>query len=200
MKRGLFAVIEGIDGAGKTSVAKAVVARLNNLGIPALYTYEPNSPELVEFLNKVGPKMGPIFETLLIAADRYYHVESVVKPAIELGKCVISDRYIYSSIAYQGAQGVPREWIMSVNKFVLRPDVTLYLDVPAEIGYLRKIHSDTKVPYLESSKEFLERVRLEYLKLVRDGDMILVDATRPFETVVNDCLNILLDVVRAKTR
>ena len=192
MKRGRFIVIEGIDGAGKTSVAKALASRLNELGIPCIYTYEPNSPELIEFLNKAGPKAGPIFETLLIAADRYYHLESVVKPAMRQGKYVVSDRYVYSSIAYQGAQGVPRDWIVSVNRFALEPDIALYLDVPAEVGYARKRHSDTRIPYLESSKEFLERVRLEYLRLVNRGELMLIDATKPFEDVVRECLDKVL--------
>jgi len=189
--KGKLIVLEGIDGAGKTTVAKALVDELKRKGFNALYTYEPFDKELISILNKKGSALGGIFEALIMAADRYSHIECLVKPALRDGMIVIMDRYYYSSLAYQGAHGVPLEWIRTLNSFALQPDLAIYLDVPEEVGLQRKRSSTTRIPYLESSKDFTKKVREIYLDLVRNGELILVDGTQNLNRVLLECKRLL---------
>lgn len=188
---GKLIVLEGIDGAGKTTVAKTLVDELKRKGFNALYTYEPFDKELISILNKKGSVLGGIFEALIMAADRYNHIECLVKPALRAGMVVVMDRYYYSSLAYQGAHGVPLEWIRTLNNFALRPDLAIYLDVPEEVGLLRKKRSTTRIPYLESSKEFTRKVRQIYLDLVKNGELILVDGTQELDRVILECKKLI---------
>ncbi len=188
---GKLIVLEGIDGAGKTTIAKTLVNELKRKGFNALYTYEPFDKELISILNKKGSVLGGIFEALIMAADRYNHIECLVKPALQAGTIVVMDRYYYSSLAYQGAHGVSLEWIRTLNNFALRPDLAIYLDVPEEVGLQRKKRSTTRIPYLESSKDFVRRVREIYLDLVRSGELILVDGTQDLSKVVLECKKLL---------
>ncbi len=197
--KSLLIVIEGIDGAGKTTIAKSLAEKLNSHGIRSVYTYEPFNDLIVNILNRLGRRLGPVFEALMMAADRYYHVEEIIKPALRDGLTVISDRYVYSSIAYQGAQGVPISWIKTINEFAPRPDLAIYLDVPVELGIKRKKTSTTRIPYLESSAEMLERARKIYMDLVKDGELILVDASLPINEVLNRVVELAEEVINKKT-
>jgi len=189
--KGKLIVLEGIDGAGKTTVAKILVNELKNRGLNALYTYEPFDEELIAVLNKKGSVLGGIFEALIMAADRYSHIERLVKPALQVGTVVVMDRYYYSSLAYQGAHGVPLSWIRTLNNFVLHPDLAIYIDVPEEVGLQRKRSSTTRIPYLESNKKFTRKARQIYLRLVQSGELILVDGTQGLEQVILKCKELI---------
>ena len=189
--KGKLIVLEGIDGAGKTTVAKALVNELTKEGFNALYTYEPFDSELISILNRKGSKLGGVFEALIMAADRYSHIKRIVKPALQNGVIVVMDRYYYSSLAYQGAHGISLEWIRTLNNFALYPNLAIYLDVPEEVGLQRKKRSTTRIPYLESSKDFTRRVRAIYLDLVRRGELILVDGTQELSKVILECKKLL---------
>lgn len=188
-----FIVLEGIDGAGKTVVAKKLVEMLRSEGHDALYTYEPFTEDITALLNKVGKEFGAIFETLLMAADRYYHLEKVIKPALRKGMVVVSDRYYYSSIAYQGARGANIEWVRLVNDFVIEPDVAIYLDVDPSIGLARKRNSTTRVLYLEEDIRVSEAVRRIYMDLVNEGLLVRINAEEKFETVVKESARIVCE-------
>ena len=179
-----FIVLEGIDGAGKTTIAKEIVNLLTAEGLKALYTYEPYTKDLTRALKKYGKALGGEMETLLMAADRYYHIKEVVRPALNSGKVVVSDRYYYSSMAYQGARGVDISWIKEVNKFVLEPDVAIYIDVPPDLGFKRKTNSSTRLEYLESDLEVIKAVRNIYKELVSSGDLIEIDGTQDLSKVI----------------
>ncbi|OYT50827.1 MAG: dTMP kinase [Desulfurococcales archaeon ex4484_204] len=193
--RNYLIAIEGIDGSGKTTVAKIVVEKLREWGYPATYTYEPFDKRFVEILEREGPLLGPIFEALVMAADRYYHIERVIKPALEGGDTVVLDRYHYSSIAYQGARGADVEWIKKLNAFVIKPDLAIYLDIPPRVGVLRKrkaweVMEKRKLGYLERI-DLLSNVRELYLRLVGEGELVYVDANRGLEDVIREVLSLI---------
>ncbi len=113
-KKGAFICIEGLDGCGKTTQAKLLVEKLQK-SHNAVYTAEPSRGKIGTFIrNRIlyGEKRPPTdVEALLFAADRIEHVENEIKPALAQGQLVISDRYVYSSLAYQGSAGLSLEWI-----------------------------------------------------------------------------------------
>ena len=188
-----FIVLEGIDGAGKTTVAKKIVGLFISNGISALYTYEPYTKDLTELLKKYGRLLGGVMETLLMAADRFYHINEVIKPALSLGKVVVSDRYYYSSVAYQGAKGVETSWIKTVNKFALKPDVAIYIDVPPDLGLKRKANSSTRLEYMESDLDMIKNVRAIYKDLVGKGELLEIDGTLNLKEVINSIRKILCE-------
>jgi len=197
LSEGSFIVIEGIDGAGKTTVAKELTRRLNGLGIKSIYTYEPFYKFSADFITAYWGDLDPILQTLIMALDRYYHIKKEVIPYLNSGYVVISDRYYYSSIAYQGAQGADINWILSVNRYVLRPKLAIYLDVEPDVGLMRKKHSATRVKELESNLELIKRAREIYLELVRRGELILVDAMRDLNSVLDEVFNLIIKYVKA---
>jgi len=190
--RAAFIVFEGIDGAGKTTIAKEIVNSLLKSKVDALYTYEPYTADLTKLLRKYGKAFGSVMETLLMAADRYYHIIEVITPALKSGKVVVSDRYYYSSLAYQGAKGVDPLWIEMVNKkFLLKPDVAIYIDVPPDLGLRRKANSPTRLKYLERDLDIIKSVRSIYKELVRRGELIEVDGTLSLDEVIRSVKEIL---------
>lgn len=200
MSEGILIVIEGIDGAGKTSVSEEVVLRLKSLGFKAIYTYEPYTHFIVDMMNRYWVEIDPAMQTLLMAADRYYHVNKVIIPYMRLGYIVVSDRYYYSSIAYQGAQGIDLQWILDINKFVIRPKLAIYLDIDPEVGLKRKKSSSTRVRSIEADFELVRKARDIYLDLVSRGELILVNGRLNLEDVVNEVMGYILKLVSSLSR
>ncbi|MEM1982606.1 MAG: dTMP kinase [Sulfolobales archaeon] len=199
MSEGVLIVVEGIDGAGKTSVSGEVVSRLSNLGFKTVYTYEPYTPFITEVINEYWDEIDPIVLTLLMAADRYYHINRVILPHLRSGHIVISDRYYYSSIAYQGAQGVDTQWIAEVNKFVIKPKLAIYLDVDPEVGLTRKKVSNTRVKSIEANIEMIRKARSIYLDLISRGELVLVNARDELSRVVDEVMKHVLEVIKASS-
>lgn len=192
--KGFFIVIEGIDGCGKTVHSKVLCQELQNLGYNMAYTTEPSRFQIGQFIEQKflrEAKVSPQVEALLFAADRFDHLTFELLPMLKAGKIVVSDRYVYSSLAYQGAQGLELDWIRKVNYFAIKPNLALYLDVPAEIGLARK-----------RWRSVLERVELEkkvrqaYLNLVESGELIKVDSNRKFDIVREEILALTLQALR----
>ena len=133
-KRGVFICIEGIDASGKSTQARWLVRNLHRRGFDAIYTTEPSKGEVGSFIRRYvlqrKRRVPAVVEALLFAVDRVDHVESKIEQALESGKIVISDRYVYSSLAYQGAAGLDIGWIKQINRMALPPDLVIYLDVP----------------------------------------------------------------------
>ena len=189
--RGKLIVIEGIDGAGKTTIAKYVVDLMISKGIKAIYTCEPYDSQITKLLESKGKELGAVMEALLLAADRYLHIHEVIRPHLEAGYYVICDRYHYSSLAYQGARGADVNWIKTINFFVIKPDISIYLDVSPEVG-LSRLSKDLKrrLRYLEDI-ELLQKVRSNYLKLVKSKELLYVNAERPLNEVKINVVNII---------
>lgn len=197
-KKGLLVAIEGIDGSGKTTVARRLTQRLNDLGYCAEYTYEPYASYFSEALRRYIDTYGeaePEIEVLAMALDRLFHVHKVVKPLLARGCIVVSDRYVYSSYVYQGARGIDVEWIELVNRYAIEPDVAIYLRVPLEIALERIRGRESRWRYFENLDR-LKKVQELYETLVAKGKLIAVDATQDIEKVVGECLSIVLKYVR----
>ena len=193
--RGAFIVLEGGDGSGKTTQARALYSALRHQGYKVHLTAEPSRSTVGTLIRRRilhGRKTSPEVEALLFAADRFLHLESEILPALADGKTVVCDRYMYASFAYQGAQGVDPRWLREINRFAARPNLALYLDVPAEIGMSRIKRRKSILERLELQR----RVRHEYLRLVRADELTLVDATQPTAKVGEN----ILDLVTSRLR
>lgn len=198
---GKFISFEGPDGAGKTSVISAVQADLERqLGkLRVMYTREPGGNHISEQIRRVlfddqNTDMDGRTEALLFAAARRQHIVSEIIPGLKDGKVILCDRYVDSSIAYQGAgRHLGEKKIWDVNQFAidgLLPDLTIYLDVESEIG-LRRIaeHRADQVNRLDEEQlSFHKTVRESFLRLQRENsDRIkLIDASQPLAKVITD--------------
>ena len=140
---GMFIVLEGIDGAGKSTQAKMLAKWFENKGYEVVLTKEPTDTafgKLIRRLVLTGGKEGIIdgariskeAEALLFAADRAEHVKKLIEPSLKAGKVVISDRYFYSSLAYQWARGLDLEWLINLNDFDPRADLVILLHLPVK--------------------------------------------------------------------
>ncbi|ULR41146.1 dTMP kinase [Thermus sp. NEB1569] len=185
--KGFFLTLEGLDGSGKTTQARLLAQFLEEKGIKVRLTREPGGglPGVRDLLLK-GEALSPEAEYLLFSADRAEHVRKVILPALEEGFWVISDRYLDSSLAYQGyGRGLPLSWLLQVAKEVtlgLQPHLTFLLDLPPEEA-LKRVSTPDRLE--KAGLEFFKRVRQGYLELAarEPGRFLVVDATRPVEEV-----------------
>lgn len=205
-RRGLWITLEGGDGSGKTTQAALLAEWLGAQGRTVLHTREPGGSEVGVLIRNIvlhhRGEVAPRAEALLYAADRAHHVATVVRPALQRGEVVIQDRYLDSSVAYQGAGRVldateVRDLSLWATEGAL-PDVTVLLDIdPSEAR--RRLDADDK-PFdrLEAEKEeFHTRVRDSYLRLAaaEPERFLIVDATRDPEdiaSVIRARLSVLL--------
>jgi len=195
--RGVFITLEGGDGSGKTTQAELLRDWLSGEGRTVLRTREPGGTEVgVEIREIVLHHRGdisPRAEALLYAADRAHHVATVVRPALERGEVVIQDRYIDSSVAYQGVGRVlDPEAVRSLSEWAtegLAPDLTILLDLDADAARGRLDEARTRYDRLEAeASEFHDRVRAAYLALAEaePGRFLVVDAARPVDEIAGD--------------
>ncbi|MCC6110593.1 dTMP kinase [Limosilactobacillus fermentum] len=197
---GRFISFEGPDGAGKTSVLTAIrTALVNQLGDQVVYTREPGGNPIAEqvravLLDKKNGAMDDWTEALLYAASRRQHVVETLKPALEAGKLILCDRYLDSSIAYQGGGrklGIDRVW--ELNQYAiddLLPDLTIFLDLPVETGLARieKGRAETINRLDEQTTNFHRRVRQAYLTLAErfPERIVKVNADQKLAQVIED--------------
>jgi dTMP kinase len=179
MKPGRFITLEGIEGAGKSTVAKFAREFLQARGITVCLTREPGGTPLAErvrqlVLDRQGEPITPTTETLLMFAARGLHVENLIRPALARGEWVVCDRFTDATRAYQGAgRGVKGELIELLATHVqrgLKPDCTLLLDLPVATGLERVRQRSGPAPtdrFEEEPARFFERVRNEYLTLAQ---------------------------------
>jgi dTMP kinase len=181
-KRGAFIVIEGLDGSGKTTQAKMLAAKLRQ-SHRALFTAEPSEGRIGAFIRNgclyESKRLHPEVEALLFAADRIEHVETEIKPALKDGHLVISDRYVYSSLAYQGSTGLSLTWIKTLNKHALKPDFAVFIDISPETVLKRLERRKSVMENLETQR----RVREIYLKFVKKGELVAIDGDKPESNV-----------------
>lgn len=182
MQRGLLIAIEGIDGSGKTTQARRLVRWLRKKRISAKYTREPTNGQIGRILKAMAlrKRVNPYLEALLFAADRLQHLEKTIEPLLSKGYVVVSDRYLHSSLAYQAATTGDPEWVRQLNKFARRPDLALLLDVEPRIG-LGRIRRKRRSRF--ENIGLLEKIRENYLRMVEEGELLLVDASRDVEAV-----------------
>lgn len=197
MVRGVLIAIEGIDGAGKTTQAYMLVERLRSIGLKAEYTMEPTYGRIGDILRLHVSRMRrrePIYEALLYAADRFEHVKFFIKPKLRNGCIVVSDRYLYSNIAYQGAAGVDEEWIRKLNFFAPKPDLTICIDIKPREGLKRKKGEKSVFEKLE----YEEKVRKIYLKIAKSEKFIIVDGVKDVKAVHEEIFRNVCKLLRKK--
>ncbi|WP_434524467.1 dTMP kinase [Photorhabdus asymbiotica] len=198
-----FIVIEGLEGAGKTSAMKTVIELLKQHGIQDLvFTREPGGTPLAEKLReliKQGIEDEPLTdkaEVLMLYAARVQLVENVIKPALARGAWVVGDRHDLSSQAYQGGgRGIDKNLMTSLRNTVLgsfRPDLTIYLDLPPQVGLLRACQRGELDRIEKESMDFFDRTRSCYLEFAsQDKSIVTVDASQPIDRVQADICQVL---------
>jgi dTMP kinase len=188
--KGVFICIEGLDGCGKTTQAKLLVRRLGR-SYDALYTAEPSSGKIGKFIKKnclhSDKRSSGVVEALLFAADRFEHVENTILPALKKGKIVVSDRYVYSSFAYQGATGLDIEWIEKINEYAMRPDLAIAIDVKPGTVVQRLKPKKSVMENLETQR----KVREVYLKFIDKGELVRVDGNKSKKEVARDIVAVV---------
>ena len=207
--RSNYIVIEGLEGAGKTTARDVVVKTLQELGITDLvFTREPGGTVLAEKLRSLVLDIKSVgdevitdkAEVLMFYAARVQLVETVIKPALSKGEWVIGDRHDLSTQAYQGGgRGIDQHMLATLRNAVLgdfRPNLTLYLDVTPEVG-LKRARARGDLDRIEQeSLNFFNRTRARYLELAAADDSIrTIDATQPLEQVMSDIRQTVIDWV-----
>jgi dTMP kinase len=204
--KGLFLVLEGVEGVGKTTQAGLLHRWMTEeLGLPARLAREPGGTPAGEairdlLLNREGLSIGAETELLLILAARAAFVREVVRPALEAGAVMLADRFETSTFAYQGyGRGLPLEEVRRLNAFAtggLRPDLVVVLDLPWEVGRSRQADGGKTADRIESGGEaFLRRVGEGYRALATTEDRaLLVDGSPPVDRVQN----LLREAIRSR--
>ncbi|MCQ2056509.1 MAG: dTMP kinase [archaeon] len=182
-----FIVLEGIDGSGKSLVARKLKDHLESKNIKTKITAEPTRGIIGELVAK-NDYFSPDVEALLFTADRALHTIEI-KSWMKDGYTVVSDRYVGSVLAYQSAAGGDIEWIKMINsKIVIKPDFTFLLDIDPRISFERISMRNYKKNRFESF-DYQKRVREAYLKLIEEYNYIKVNASRSPEEVMETIIS-----------
>ncbi len=202
----MFITLEGIEGAGKTTQVKHIVAYLKSKGYGCVVTREPGATHIGKKIRKIlldpeSRDLDPLTELLLYMADRVQHVKEIITPALSAGKVVLCDRFFDATVVYQGyARGIDIGLINKVHELVLdglKPDITILLDLPVEIGLSRaweQIKTGTRngneTRFEEETLAFHQKVRASYLKLasLEPDRFRIIDATQNEDKVRRDII------------
>lgn len=194
---GKFITIEGTEGVGKTTNIEFIQTWLNQQQVDFVTTREPGGTPLAEQIRELlltprDEKVCNSAELLLMFAGRAQHLDQVIVPAIQSGLCVVCDRFTDATYAYQGfGRGMDSTLIAHLERLVqaeLRPDLTLILDIPVEIGLQRASQRSAPDRFEREQTEFFERVRQGYLSIAANEPerCVVIDASQPLEDVQRD--------------
>ena len=212
--RGKFITLAGLEGSGKSTQITRLERHLAARGIEVTVTREPGGTPLAEKLRQVvlnpgSENISPEAELLVMFAARAVHLDNLIRPALDAGRWVLCDRFTDATFAYQGAgRGVADEFIASLENLVqgtLRPDLTLLLDLPVEVGLRRAAARRGRAApdrfELEGS-EFFQRVRARFLALAAQHPQRIrvIDADRPLEAVTGDLIAQVDSLLAGNTR
>ncbi len=209
MKRGLFITMEGIEGVGKTTNLEFVQQWLRDHHIAVVATREPGGTELGEkiralLLDHRNQNIANDTELLLMFAARAQHIAEVIEPALAQGKWVLCDRFTDATYAYQGGgRGIDSQRIARLEEWVqgpLRPDITLLLDAPVEVGLARAAKRKQEADRFEREKQaFFERIRAAYLGLAAQhpGRYRVIDAAQSLDQVKMQLENLMAAVIKS---
>ncbi|WP_125781948.1 dTMP kinase [Pseudoalteromonas rubra] len=211
MSKGFMLVCDGSNGAGKTTVIQGIADYLEQQGYDVVLTREPGGTPIGEKVRSVildpsTPEMGSMTELMLFGAARAQHVEEKIRPALEAGKVVISDRFDAATFSFQHyARGIDLETITTINELALggfKPDMNLILDLDPQLGLQRVSQRGEGLDRLEDEKmEFLHRAREGYLAQAKadPARFSVIDASQDKQSVLSDCLKVV-DAVIATSR
>jgi dTMP kinase len=205
----MFITLEGGEGAGKTTQIAHLAGWLAERGVPCIRTREPGGTLLggairAVLLNPENAGMAPATELLLYLADRSEHLHQVIRPALAAGRTVLCDRFFDATIVYQGfARGLAADWILRLHELVfadVTPDLTLLLDLPAEVGLARARRqlekggrATAESRFEDEALAFHQRVREGYLQLARQAPVRfrVIDAARDESRVKEDIRSVV---------
>jgi len=200
---GVFVVLEGLDGAGTTTQAERLSGALRAEGYRTFVTREPSDGPVGTLIRqaltgrlglpKTAGPLGPQTLALLFAADRTDHLEAQVIPALNRGDVVLCDRYVLSSLAYQGSS-LPMEWVEGINGFAARPDLTFFLEIDVDVAAQRRVRRGGDAELYEDELQ-QRRIAQQYLRAIerreRDERILRVDGARPISEVTDELLRVL---------
>jgi dTMP kinase len=193
--RGWFIVFEGVDGSGKSTQIELLSMKLRDQGIDHIIEREPSDGTIGRFIRnyaEAGDRyLQPESEALLFTADRFEHSKRI-EQTLDQGVTVVCDRYYHSTLAYQGAAGVPVAWLRDLQKFALKPDLVLLLDVDPGRSLMR-VSGRTLTVF--ENRDYLSRVRNLYLDFAREREMQIVDTGRPVDEVEAEVENLVEDLM-----
>jgi len=205
---GKFITVEGIEGAGKTTCMQVVTEVIEHQGINAIHTREPGGTDLGEDLRSLllGHKhtgMSDDAELLMMFAARAEHIAQKIQPALDDGKWVLCDRFTDATYAYQGyGRGIPLEKIAGLENWVqgeLRPDLTLLMDLPVEVGMERAGKRSAPDRFESEAWDFFERIRQGYLSIAAEqpSRVKVIDASQDLPDVQSQVRVAIQDFVNA---
>jgi len=199
---GKFITFEGVDGAGKSTHLAWFASALRERGLDVVVTREPGGTPLGEQLREIllNQPMSIGTEAMLMFASRLEHIEQVIKPALHIGKWVISDRFSDASFAYQGGgRGMDWEKLRQLEQWVhpdLQPDLTLFFDVPVEIARKRLANNVSLDRFEQEQADFFERVRDGYHRRVKENPQryAVIDASQNLDEVKKQLEYIIISI------
>lgn len=202
INNGFLISVEGIDGAGKSSLVNELTAEIVSLGFSVVKTKEPGSSELGKYLRQIlqngNFNLSDKAEFLLFAADRAQHFKTIIEPALKAGSIIISDRLADSSLAYQGyGRSLDLEIIKTINSWAMndiKPNLTIYLKIDYKTALERIIkRQEIKTNFEEENKTFFERVINGFDEIFKNRDnVIVIDATKSLDEIKDEALRLVL--------
>ena len=201
MGRGVLIALEGVDGAGKTTQALSLAATLARFGSRVLFTQEPTfgpaGRRLRDYLAGKERHLTAVEELALFQADRREHVENTIRPALKRGWVVVTDRYYYSSAAYQGALGLDPEVILAESEaFAPRPHLVVIFTLPLPLAVARRLMARGGETQVSEVPAYLEKVAALYDRF-QGPHLERLDAAAPTAEVLGRLLNLTLDTLAA---
>jgi dTMP kinase len=202
--RGVLLALEGVDGCGKSTQAELLATALRARGLEVVLTCEPTDGPLGRQIREYfqGPTryLSPKEELNLFMADRREHVAEVIEPSLAEGKIVVTDRYYYSSVAYQGALGLDQDRILAQNEVMaVRPDLTVIFTLPVAQALARLSGVPQRARQVSEDQAYLERVAAIYASL-QGPHLVQLDASGPPQAVHVALLNLTLEFLEAAGR
>lgn len=207
--RGLFITLEGPDGSGKSTIIKLIGNYLEKKGIDFIMTREPGGTLIAEeirhiVLDEKNTNMGKETEALLYAASRAQHVHEKIRPSLEEGKLVLCDRFVLSSLAYQGVgRGLGIDEVKAINDFGvkgLNPDLILFFHIDPELTLKRKFLEDSPDRLEQEGSEFHKKVYEGYMELLKlyPENIKIIDATKTIEEVLEQSIGEIEELLTKK--
>ena len=203
---GKFITLEGMDGAGKSTHLAGLAQVLRERGLTVRTTREPGGTALGEKLRQLlldrDQRLHPETETLLMFAARHEHLDKIIRPALAAGAWVLCDRFTDATFAYQsGGSGVSWARIEALERWVhadLQPDLTVYLDVPPELGRARRDRIKAPDRFEQEAEAFFERVRAAYLRRAREAParIRVIDASAMIPEIARHLENVLDELIK----
>lgn len=200
--KGKLVSIEGIDGCGKTTHTKLLAEWLRAKGYRVVVTDEPTDGIIGRIIKRAlrgEIRLQVTTEALLFAADRIQHIDEVIRPALKAGKIVITERYFYSSLAYQSARGLSMTWLESINRAALKPNLSILIDLPADVAFQR-IKRSRRLDKFEQDMKLQRLVRSNYLRIARLRGLKIVNGARNKDEVQADIRKVVSTTLLAMDR